>query len=158
MQAYHLFVFDNYNDLATNICNFSLSFKPLLRLVYEQVKRIILAGRSNNSKVRSINKKRQELSALEAFLLGIVARTLATVLVFPYLRAKVMLQAKGSGDAKDAKKISIPAMLLKMYNDGGLTSLFQGLGPELTRGVFSAALMLMVKEKIAGGVSRALRG
>ena len=26
--------------------------------------------------------------------------------------------------------------------------MYQGIGPELTRGVFSAALMMMVKEKI----------
>lgn len=125
------------------------------KIVYEQVKKIILAGRSTN-KNRGVSKKKQELSAVEAFLLGIVARTIATVAVFPYLRAKVMLQSqKGGGKNTDN---SIPLMLLKMYQAGGMKSLFQGLGPELTRGIFSAAFMLMVKEKITGIVSLALRG
>ena len=132
-------------------------------LVYEQVKRIILAGRKPK-RGRSVSRKQQELSAIEAFLLGIIARTIATITVFPYLRAKVMLQSQSSSstnttdDGKSGKKISIPEMLLEMYNDGGLASLFQGLGPELTRGIFSAALMLMVKEKITGAVSFALKG
>lgn len=133
-----------------------LCLKPSIQYtVYEQVKKIILAGRSTN-KNRGVSKKKQELSAVEAFLLGIVARTIATVAVFPYLRAKVMLQSqKGGGKNTDN---SIPLMLLKMYQAGGMKSLFQGLGPELTRGIFSAAFMLMVKEKITGIVSLALRG
>ena len=47
-------------------------------------------------------------------------------------------------------------MIAKMYMSGGLGECFQGLGPELTRGVFSAALMMMVKEKISMIVRLAL--
>jgi hypothetical protein len=36
--------------------------------------------------------------------------------------------------------------------------LYHGLGPELTRGVFSAALMMMIKEQINGGVKNVLYG
>lgn len=106
-----------------------------------------------------MSKHRNELSAAEAFLLGIIARTIATVAVFPYLRAKVMLQSTSLKSTDDSKgKISIPKMLIKMYENDGFMSLFQGLGPELTRGIFSAALMLMVKEKITGVVSNAIKG
>ncbi|CAN0442227.1 unnamed protein product, partial [Laminaria digitata] len=34
----------------------------------------------------------------------------------------------------------------------------QGIAPEITRGVLSAALMLMVKEKIHAGVKAAIVG
>jgi hypothetical protein len=43
-----------------------------------------------------------------------------------------------------------------VYERDGLAGLFQGLGPELTRGIFSAALMLMMKEKLASRVQRVL--
>jgi Mitochondrial carrier protein len=39
----------------------------------------------------------------------------------------------------------------------GLVGLYQGLGPELTRGIFSAALMLMIKERVTGTVQKLLQ-
>lgn len=142
-----------------------LCLKPSMQYtLFEQLKKMLLAGRGEKKNSRTNRRdiqRRQELSAMEAFFLGMFARTVATIAVFPYLRAKVMLQC-----AADTKKdhedksapTSIPLMLVEMYKDGGLQNLFQGLGPELTRGVLSAALMLMVKEKITGGVSAILRG
>ena len=49
-------------------------------------------------------------------------------------------------------------MLLQTYTNDGLPGLYQGLGPEITRGVLSAALMMMVKERINVGVKRLLYG
>lgn len=130
-----------------------LCLKPALQYtIFEQVKTAVVATRVQKT-----------LSTAEAFLLGMIARTIATVVVFPYLRAKVMLQAaKSSSTANDGSKststsqdgnkpgtTSIPAMLGTMYRQGGLALWFQGLGPELTRGVLSAALMMTIKEKIA---------
>ena len=39
-------------------------------------------------------------------------------------------------------------MIAEQLSTGGVWGLYQGIGPELTRGVFSAALMMMVKERI----------
>jgi len=120
-----------------------LCFKPAIQYtVFEQVKRIILKG-----------KQRTALTAPESFLLGMVARTVATVLVFPYVRAKVMLQTSSTQGES-----SIISLLAKMYREQGIRACFQGLGPELTRGIFSAALMLMIKEQIASLVHTALYG
>lgn len=121
-----------------------LCFKPAIQYtVFEQVKRILLKGKS-----------RKTLTAAESFLLGMVARTVATVVVFPYVRAKVMMQT-----AKEREETtSIVALLTKIYQEQGLKGWFQGLGPELTRGIFSAALMLMIKEQIADVVHTALYG
>lgn len=168
-----------------------LCFKPALQYtVFEQVKGIILQ-----------NRKQKSLSAPEAFLLGMVARTVATVAVFPFVRAKVVMQSRkkskqhqneqpkedvngdggdgGDGDIKGGSDgdqqnenqsqqpsttaankddESVWTLLKEMYESGGLAALYQGLGPELTRGVFSAALMLMIKEKINGGIKTALYG
>ena len=85
------------------------------------------------------------MGAAEAFFLGMFARVIATMLTYPYLRAKVMLQST-YGTAKI--KPTIPQMILEQLSNGGVVGLYQGIGPELTRGVFSAALMMMVKERI----------
>jgi hypothetical protein len=122
-----------------------LCLKPAIQYtVFEQVKRIMIKG-----------KKSQKLSPAQSFFLGMVARTVATIVVFPYVRAKVVLQTRPHDDDK---KESITTMLTEMYKEGGLAEWFQGLGPELTRGVLSAALMLMIKEQIGTLVDVALYG
>ena len=127
-----------------------LCFKPALQYtVFEQVKSTVLATR-----------KEKTLSAAEAFLLGMVARTVATVAVFPFVRAKVVMKSRKKNSTSEgvAADPSVLELLGEMYEKGGVSALYQGLGPELTRGVFSAALMLMIKEKINGGIKTALYG
>lgn len=133
-----------------------LCLKPAIQYtVYEQIKAIILLSRSKqHNQSRGRKRSSQTLSPAESFILGMIARAISTILCFPYTRAKVMLQAKKSDDGEtdiQSKKeaTSIPEMLLKMYNEQGLQSLYIGLGPELTRGVLSTAFMMMVKEQIA---------
>ena len=110
-------------------------------------------------------RKSKVLTAAEAFLLGMVARTIATMAVYPFVRAKVVMQSQKKQaqqqqpqDGEEPSSPTLTTLLLDMYKSGGLPALYQGLGPELTRGVFSAALMLMIKEKINGAVKLALYG
>ena len=132
-----------------------LCFKPALQYtVFEQVKAMMLKTR-----------KSKVLTAAEAFLLGMVARTIATMAVYPFVRAKVVMQSQKKQaqqqqpqDGEEPSSPTLTTLLLDMYKSGGLPALYQGLGPELTRGVFSAALMLMIKEKINGAVKLALYG
>lgn len=128
-----------------------LCLKPAIQYtVYEQVKKIVIAARRVQAHGRAVVD--DSLSAAEAFFLGMFARIVATMLTYPYLRAKVMLQST-YGNAK--VKPTIPQMIAEQLSKGGVWGLYQGIGPELTRGVFSAALMMMVKERI-GVVVRAL--
>ena len=125
-----------------------LCLKPAIQYtVFEQVKHIVLAGRRERAPRNGRIQDSDALSAAEAFFLGMVARTVATIICFPYVRGKVMLQSTYAEGG--APKGGIPGMVLEMFNDGGLGEVFRGIGPELTRGVLSAALMMMAKEKIA---------
>ena len=137
-----------------------LCFKPALQYtVYEQVKAQLLRTR-----------KAKTLSAAESFVLGMFARTVATVAVFPFVRAKVVMQSRakshhqqehqeqGGQQTNQQQQQSVTALLAEIYESHGIQGLYQGLGPELTRGVFSAALMLMIKEKINESVKAALYG
>jgi len=124
-----------------------LCFKPALQYtVFEQVKAALLKSRMNKT-----------LTAAESFLLGMVARTVSTVAVFPFVRAKVVMQSrKASGTAPP--ELTIRTILKEIYQSNGIAGLYQGLGPELTRGIFSAALMLMIKEQLNGGIKTVLYG
>jgi len=129
-----------------------LCLKPAIQyMVYDQVKKVVLAAR-----IQGMTKKADHaLSAAEAFFLGMFARVVATMLTYPYLRAKILLQS-AYGNAKT--KPTIPGMIAEQLADGGLWGLYQGIGPELTRGVFSAALMMMAKERIGVAVRALIDG
>jgi adenine nucleotide transporter 17 len=135
-----------------------LCFKPALQYtIFEQVKTAVLKGR-----------KSKTLTVAEAFVLGMVARTIATMAVFPFVRAKVVMQSQkkkqavqengNEQDVQQQKEPSVWNLLFEIYQSKGISGLYQGLGPELTRGVFSAALMLTIKEVINGKVKQALYG
>mmetsp|Transcript_14256 Transcript_14256/g.29489 ORF Transcript_14256/g.29489 Transcript_14256/m.29489 type:complete len:345 (+) Transcript_14256:156-1190(+) len=137
-----------------------LCFKPALQYaIFEQLKAWKLRLKRGDGRSSS------QLSAGEAFLLGMFSRTVATLAVFPFVRAKVRMQslARAPSDPKaegSSPSLGSPATIWKLlaenYSSGGLKALYQGLGPELTRGVLSAALMMMVKERISGGVKKIL--
>lgn len=139
-----------------------LCFKPALQYtIYEQVKKLVILHRSSLNRHNNNNKdSSSSLSSVEAFLLGMIARTISTILVFPFIRAKVLLQTQKKQQQNNNNEEqqtttpksspSILDILLQEYKQtGGISRLYQGIGPELTRGIFSSAIMLMMKEKIA---------
>lgn len=66
-----------------------LCLRPAIQFaVFERLKALKLAARKKTSGATS----NLGLSALEAFVLGALARAVATVAVYPYTRAKVMAQ------------------------------------------------------------------
>ena len=96
-----------------------LCFKPALQYtVFEQVKGILVKSR-----------KQKTLSAAEAFLLGMVARAVATVAVFPFVRAKVVMQSRKKDSSEDGESASVVDLLKEIHATGGIPALYQGLGP-----------------------------
>lgn len=81
---------------------------------------------------------------LQAFVLGAVARSIATLLLFPYIRAKVIVQSKKKSAAiaadvesgqpvAPAKQDGIVTTLQRVYSEEGPLALYRGLWPELTK-------------------------
>ncbi|KAF4666979.1 ADP/ATP carrier protein [Perkinsus olseni] len=130
---------DLYAGLGSNII---LCVNPAIEYTtFDQLKRPFLRGRSN-------------LTSMEAFWLGALAKAVATVCTFPYVRVKVLQQTKGKS-AKPSE--SSPKKLLRdMWNEEGgrLAGLYKGMSPQLYKGVLTAALMLMAKEKIDQSMKR----
>ncbi|ETI47216.1 hypothetical protein L914_08238 [Phytophthora nicotianae] len=132
---------------------FVLCLQPAIQYtVFERLKGVYL---------RKFKQASQALGALEAFVLGAIARSIATLVLFPYIRAKVLMQSNKkklstaadqeqgqSNTCAEPKKDTIASTLQRVYTEEGPLALYRGLGPELTRGALSSALMLMIKEKI----------
>ena len=83
-----------------------------------------------------------ELSAVEAFLIGVIAKLTSTVLTYPLIRAKVVVQ---SGVSKYSSTLLVMLMLMR---DEGIFGVYKGLKPQLMRAICGGALLVMGKEKI----------
>lgn len=110
---------------------------PLRDVVPAQCKAIIMA--------RAAPRPDGLLTAAEAFIIGALGRAIATIATFPAQRANVMAKS-GRTSSKGG---GLLATLYEVYRTDGFAQLYSGMQPEITRGVLSAALMMMVKEKIS---------
>mmetsp|Transcript_6387 Transcript_6387/g.8452 ORF Transcript_6387/g.8452 Transcript_6387/m.8452 type:complete len:335 (+) Transcript_6387:45-1049(+) len=129
-----------------------LCLKPAIQYtVYEKLKTIYLLQESARRK-----QTVTELTLTQAFLLGAVSRAIATIIIFPYQRAKVLAMSSRSSEKESQSFLAMASMLYKILQEEGFGSLYQGIGPEISRGVLSAALMLATKEKIGGFVKQIL--
>lgn len=96
----------------------------------------------------------------QAFVAGAIARALATLIVFPYMRAKFALKA-GLGAESGAARQSNPFVGLHwalwwVAQQQGIQGLYMGLPQELTRATMSAALLMAVRERLTLTISRAM--
>ncbi|CAM9869651.1 unnamed protein product, partial [Chrysoparadoxa australica] len=120
-----------------------LGFKPAVQYaVYNQLKYLILAYSSKKQK-----KLVRELTALQAFVLGAISRAVATLVVYPFIRARVLSASESTGDGKGPPG-SVMGRLAAVLQSEGVKGLYTGATPELARGVLSSAIMLAVKERI----------
>ena len=166
-----------------------LCLRPAIQYtIFERLRQVLLRRQ----------KGRGALSAAEAFVLGAIARAVATLVVYPYIRAKVMAQAaakaapkkkhpsppsptdapaapgsragaatpgaagsataargtaQGAGaNATNSDDTARPPTMTESINavwqSEGIAGVYRGIKPELFRGMLSAAVMLMVKERI----------
>ncbi|CAA7015828.1 unnamed protein product [Microthlaspi erraticum] len=94
------------------------------------------------------------LSAFMAFVLGAVSKSVATVITYPAIRCKVMIQAADDSKENETKKPrrrarkTIPGVVYAIWRKEGMLGFFKGLQAQILKTVLSSALLLMIKEKI----------
>ncbi|OMO62505.1 hypothetical protein CCACVL1_22782 [Corchorus capsularis] len=119
--------------------------------VFDQLKQ-----RALEQKLKEANKGSSPvvLSALTAFVLGAISKSIATFLTYPAIRCKVMIQA-ADPDEDDTKKKARPksrktvsGVVCAIWRREGILGFFKGLDAQITKTVLSSALLLMIKEKI----------
>ena len=90
----------------------------------------------------------RSLEPIEAFLAGVVSKLVATFVTYPYIMAKVRIQAA----SKTGRVGGTYAVWRHVVRNEGWLALYSGLRPQLLKSVLSAALMYVAKERIQGTV------
>jgi len=122
---------------------------------FERVRSIVLVARGGSS---------TKLGPWLSFVVGALSKTLATVVTYPYIMAKVRIQAR-SADIEDAvaKGEELPHphephhkhgkhsgaldILARVWKREGFTGWYQGMQAQITKAVLSQALLFMSKEQ-----------
>ncbi|KAL7244531.1 hypothetical protein ACSBR2_000006 [Camellia fascicularis] len=119
------------------VCNPSIQF-----MIYESSLKHLRAKRSSNK--QGINN----VTALEVFLLGALAKLGATMSTYPLLVVKSRLQAKQEIGGNMLRYSGTFDAIMKMIRFEGLSSFYKGMSTKIVQSVFAASVLFMVKEEL----------
>jgi adenine nucleotide transporter 17 len=89
-----------------------------------------------------LKKRRKNLSALQAFVLGAMSKAIATILTYPLQVAQTRLRMERF------KHLSMLVVLRALLAEKGISGLFQGCSAKLAQTVLTAAFMFAFYERI----------
>lgn len=120
--------------------------------VFDQLKQRQLNKQPSN-KTGSTIASAHALSAFSAFVLGAISKSIATILTYPAIRCKVMIQASEQKDEAQQVRSKPPKTIMDalyaIWRREGIFGFFKGLQAQILKTVLSAAFLLMIKEKIS---------
>uniref|UniRef100_A0A0D3F2M9 Peroxisomal nicotinamide adenine dinucleotide carrier-like n=1 Tax=Oryza barthii TaxID=65489 RepID=A0A0D3F2M9_9ORYZ len=115
------------------VCNPSIQF-----MIYETLAKRLRSKRSG----KELPKK--NLTAMEVFLLGAIAKLGATVVTYPLLVVKSRLQAKQEiGRNVMSRYTGTIDAIIKMIRYEGLHGFYKGMGTKIVQSVFAASVLFM---------------
>ncbi|XP_013862369.1 peroxisomal membrane protein PMP34 isoform X1 [Austrofundulus limnaeus] len=111
-------------------------------MIYEGLKRQLMRGVP------------RELSSLEVFVIGAVAKAVATTVTYPLQTIQSILRFGQFSSPTDKSRLlsslrTIKSLLVNRFRKYGILGLFKGLEAKLLQTVLTAALMFILYEKIA---------
>eukprot|EP00929_Paragymnodinium_shiwhaense_P056371 TRINITY_DN28215_c0_g2_i1.p1 TRINITY_DN28215_c0_g2~~TRINITY_DN28215_c0_g2_i1.p1 ORF type:complete len:382 (-),score=73.41 TRINITY_DN28215_c0_g2_i1:79-1152(-) len=83
----------------------------------------------------------KELTTLQAFLVGSVAKLLTMCFVYPLIRGKFLIQGRDNGQA------GLFRVLKETYRDCGVSGLYKGLDAQLSKSLLSTGIQFATKER-----------
>ncbi|KAH8831624.1 mitochondrial carrier [Flagelloscypha sp. PMI_526] len=89
----------------------------------------------------------QKLTSGQIFLVGALSKTMATVVTYPYIMAKVRIQARSSDQGANGEDPGAVEILTKVLRNEGLVGWYQGMQAQITKAVLSQALLFWSKEQ-----------
>ncbi|CAK5268375.1 unnamed protein product [Mycena citricolor] len=127
--------------------------------VFERIKSLVIAGQAKAGGT-------EKLAAGSSFLIGAMSKTLATVVTYPYIMAKVRIQTR-SADDDEAAQTHLPApsshhahhdhsqlkhpgaldILGQVLRKEGFVGWYRGMSAQIIKAVLSQALLFMSKEQ-----------
>ncbi|KZV82455.1 mitochondrial carrier [Exidia glandulosa HHB12029] len=128
-----------------------LGLKPSLVLT---VNPAITYGAFERIKSLLVGNQNQKLSPWTAFALGALSKTLATVVTYPYIMAKIRVQARSDRETslpgnsgEVAPSHGAVDILRSVLKEQGPLGWYQGMGAQITKAVLSQALLFMSKDQ-----------
>jgi len=119
--------------------------------VFERIKSGVLENRKNAG-------KKMELRSGEVFVIGAFAKTVATIVTYPLIMAKIKLQwkpTKKENETEEERKdrlqktySGIIDVLKKSYKSNGIPGLYQGMQAQILKAVLTQAILFVSKEKL----------
>lgn len=103
--------------------------------VFDLLKANLLEGRS-----------KQNLSLSESFVMGLIAKLMATLTTYPLIRAKILLMV--------THRKSLLGCLIREYDREGVRGLYRGCNVQLVHTILKSALLMMVRERITATTHR----
>ncbi|KAI9489580.1 mitochondrial carrier domain-containing protein [Zychaea mexicana] len=90
----------------------------------------------------------RKMTPATAFLVGAISKTLATVVTYPYIMAKVRLQWKPSKEIQDKVEPYKGAgdVLARVLKSDGFFGWYKGMSTQIFKAVLSQALLFMMKD------------
>ncbi|RWR78345.1 peroxisomal nicotinamide adenine dinucleotide carrier-like protein isoform X1 [Cinnamomum micranthum f. kanehirae] len=120
------------------VCNPSIQF-----MIYESSLKYLRAKRTANK------SGFKNVTALEIFLLGALAKLGATVSTYPLLVVKSRLQAKQEIGKNNALRYTGTLdAIIKMIRYEGLPGFYKGMSTKIVQSVFAASVLFMIKEEL----------
>lgn len=120
-----------------------LSINPSLTYYFFQYLKAILIPR----------RRRANPSSMENFFLSALAKTIATLLTYPWMLSKTRLQAstgKQNSDEKNQKRrFKVVTDVTDKLQHEGLGSVYQGCKSQVVRSFFSQGITMMTKDEIS---------
>jgi len=107
---------------------------------YEQMQKLLYLVR------KSQQRGFQKPTFVETFILGAIAKTLATFATYPYQVLKSRMQAE---ETAKLYKGTLDA-IIKMFREEGVRVFFLGIMTKLSQTVLNSAFMFVVYEKLVG--------
>lgn len=102
---------------------------------YQRLREVIFPGKVN-------------LRPWEAFLLGAMSKSLATIATQPLIVAKVGLQSKPPPSRNGKPFKSFVEVMHFIVENEGLLGLFKGIAPQISKGLIVQGLLMMTKERM----------
>ena len=101
---------------------------------YQRLRTIMYPGKMN-------------LQPYEAFMLGAMSKTLATIATQPLIVAKVGLQSKPPSAREGKPFKTFGEVMAYIIEHEGPLSLFKGIAPQILKGLMVQGLLMMTKER-----------
>ncbi len=97
--------------------------------VFERLKAVLLS------------KQKTDLTSFQVFVIGAISKSLATIVTYPYIMAKVKLQYES--DSNSSSKV-----LKREWKTHGFFGLYKGLTAQILKAVLAQSILFVSKEKL----------